>query len=473
MPVLAQRLGRHYTLLALAFPMILANISQPLLGLVDTAVLGHLGAPEYLAGTAVGAFLISQLYWLCGFFRQSMTGLSAQSKGASQQSKQFTGYWDDLTRALLFAISVGLLLVALQYPILHVLQGFTDLPPLAATSLATYFDIRIMNAPVALLNLVTIGYLVGQHRTKAVLLLQVGINCLNILLNLIFVYGFDLGVAGVAYATVIAEWSMLVWSLYWILKHTQQLTCTHWVSAPKNTLSWCIYVLRTTDLLSPTALKISAFKRIVSLNRDLFFRSLMLQCCLAFLTYQGARFGVAAAAVNAILMQFFILIALGLDGIAYAIEAMIGESHGETKDPTKISVALWRDIKISLLWSSIVGVITMLKMAIGYAFFVSMLTNQESVLNAAQPYYWVMVVLPFVAHWCYCLDGVYIGFTRGDVMRNSMFISAVFGFFGTYLVFGYLFAFTNMTLWMALLGLQTTRGLTLGWHLYHMPKASD
>src|SRR6056300_1527920 len=134
MPALAQRLGRHYTLLALAFPMILANISQPLLGLVDTAVLGHLGAPEYLAGTAVGAFLISQLYWLCGFFRQSMTGLSAQSKGASQQSKQFTGYWDDLTRALLFAISVGLLLVALQYPMLHVLQGFTDLPPLAATS---------------------------------------------------------------------------------------------------------------------------------------------------------------------------------------------------------------------------------------------------------------------------------------------------------------------------------------------------
>lgn len=473
MPVLAQRLGRHYTLLALAFPMILANISQPLLGLVDTAVLGHLGAPEYLAGTAVGAFLISQLYWLCGFFRQSMTGLSAQSKGASQQSKQFTGYWDDLTRALLFAISVGLLLVALQYPILHLLQGFTDLPPLAATSLATYFDIRIMNAPVALLNLVTIGYLVGQHRTKAVLLLQVGINCLNILLNLIFVYGFALGVAGVAYATVIAEWSMLLWSLYWILKHTQQLTTTHWVTAPKNTLSWCIYVLRTTDLLSPTALKISAFKRIVSLNRDLFFRSLMLQCCLAFLTYQGARFGVEAAAVNAILMQFFILIALGLDGIAYAIEAMIGESHGETNDPTKISVALWRDIKISLLWSSIVGVITMLKMAIGYAFFVSMLTNQESVLSAAQPYYWVMVVLPFVAHWCYCLDGVYIGFTRGDVMRNSMFISALIGFFGTYLVFGYLFAFTNMTLWIALLGLQTTRGLTLGWHLYHMPKASD
>lgn len=472
MPVLAQRLGRHYTLLALAFPMILANISQPLLGLVDTAVLGHLGAPEYLAGTAVGAFLISQLYWLCGFFRQSMTGLSAQSKGFYQQSQQFTGFWDDLIRALLFAITVGLLLVALQYPILSLLQGFTDLPPLAASSLATYFDIRIMNAPVALLNLVTIGYLVGQHRTKAVLLLQVGINCLNILLNVIFVYGFDLGVAGVAYATIIAEWSMLLWSLYWILKHTQQLTLGQWTKAPRSLFRWCFYVLRWTDLLSPTALRIGAFRRIVSLNRDLFIRSLLLQCCLAFLTYQGARFGVEAAAVNAILMQFFILVALGLDGIAYAIEAMIGESQGATKDSTKISATLWRDIKISLLWSSIIGGMTMLIMALGYPFFVTMLTNQDSILVAAAPYYWVMVVLPFVAHWCYCLDGIYIGFTRGDVMRNSMFVSAICGFFGSYFLFGYIFAFTNMTLWIALLGLQATRGFTLGWHLYCMPKAS-
>lgn len=473
MPALAQRFGRHYTLLALAFPMILANISQPLLGLVDTAVLGHLGAPEYLAGTAVGAFLIAQLYWLCGFFRQSMTGLSAQSKGMLHEARRFTGFWDDLIRAILLAVTVGVLLVCLQGPILYLLQGFTELPSLAATSLATYFDIRIINAPVALLNLVTIGYLVGQQRTKVVLLLQVGINCLNILLNLVFVYGLNWGVAGVAYATVIAEWCMFLWSMYWILQHTQKLTVSTWSTAPTPILSWCVFALRKSDLVSNEALQLHAFKRVVSLNRDLFVRALLLQCCLAFLTYQGARFGVEAAAVNAILMQFFILIALGLDGIAYAIEAMIGESQGKSSNQTKISITLWNDIKISLLWSSIVGGLTMLVMAIGYTSFVTMLTNQASIVLAAQPYYWVMVVLPFLAHWCYCLDGIYIGFTRGDVMRNSMFLSAIFGFFGVYLALGYIFAFENITLWLALLSLQTVRGLTLGWHLYHMPRVSD
>ena len=154
--------SRHRTLLAIALPMILANISQPILGLVDTAVLGHLGAPEYLAGTAVGAFLLSQLYWLCGFLRQSMTGLSAQAKGAQTES----GRLDDLARAMLIALVLGMSLIISHVGLISLILRITELPTLAAQSLDTYLSIRMLNAPIALFNLITIGYLVGQQYTR-------------------------------------------------------------------------------------------------------------------------------------------------------------------------------------------------------------------------------------------------------------------------------------------------------------------
>ncbi len=442
--------------------MILANISQPLLGLVDTAVLGHLGAPEYLAGTAVGAFIIAQLYWLCGFFRQSMTGLAAQEKGKATVSGKLQGMWDDLLRACLLAVVIGLILWLLQRPIQILLLQWTTLPALAAQSLETYFQIRIANAPIALLNLVTIGYLVGQHRTKAVMGLQIGVNALNILLNLLFVYVFAWGVAGVAYATIVAEWVMLLCSLYWILRHSlRRIHAQHPHSLPRTVKAyWQRY------LISPSALQLRSFRHVLSLNRDLFIRSIILQACLAFLTYQGARFGVEAAAVNAILMQFFVFIALGLDGVAYAIEAMIGEAKGAQDEQLSLSPKMWRDIQISLVWSTLFGLGTMLVMALGYTWFVTILTNQGSIIEATQPYYWLMVWLPFLAHWCYCLDGIYIGFTAGKVMRNSMLVSAVVGFFVVYWIATQHNGASNIDLWCALLGLQTVRGLTLGGHLY-------
>ena len=428
---------RHHTLLALALPMILANISQPILGLVDTAVLGHLGAPEYLAGTAVGAFLLSQLYWLCGFLRQSMTGLSAQSKGAGA----VTGKLDDLARAMVMALTIGLTLILMQPYLLMLILDYTDLPALAASSLDTYFTIRIFNSPIALFNLITIGYLVGQQQTKQVMWLQIGVNILNIALNFVFVYALSLGVAGVAYATVIAEWVMLIVSMMLI-----------WRATPLGTH------------LSKHWWQLASFARIVKLNSDLFLRALLLQACLAFLTYQGARYGVTEAAVNAILMQFFILTALALDGIAYAIEAMIGEQAG-ARQQRKRHHGLWRDIRVSLIWSHLFGVGLMLLMAVGFTQFVTLLTNQASVIDASQRYYWIMVILPWIAHWCYCLDGIYIGLTLGDVMRNSMLVSALVGFFAVYWLTQ---DDGNVALWYALLGLQVMRGVTLGGHLYRM-----
>lgn len=441
-------------ILILAIPMILANLSQPLLGLVDTAVLGHLDSPAFLAGAAVGAFFISQLLWICGFLRMSMTGLSAQSFGLFSAAVENTsnlhqppktpasslGRLDDLSRACIIALILGMILMLASPFWLKLLFDWTALSGLAAQSLSEYVAIRFYNVPIALLNLVLIGYLVGQQQARLVMTIQIMGNALNIALNLILAVYLNMEVKGVAYATVIAEWAMFLMALLGIYRST--ITSSH---------------LASFALLSDQWRSLNKFKRILSLNRDLFFRSILLQGCLAFVTYRGARYGVTEAAVNAILMQFFIIIALGLDGIAYAIEAVVGESEGKTDQRQR-----WRYILASIQCSTILGIMFCFIFAFGFDQILHLLTVQTTIITAAQDYYWIIVALPLIAHWCYCFDGVYIGLTRGDVMRNSMFISAIIGFLGVYVLTSH---HDNMALWFALLGLQATRGITLGWHL--------
>ena len=447
-------------LLLLALPLILANLSQPLLGLVDTAVLGHLGDAQLLAGAAVGTFLLSQIIWLLGFLRMSISGLAAQQYGAfslTQEPAQRV-WFDELARGLTCALVLGAGLYLLSAPLLAWIQSYTAMPTLAQSSLHTYFSIRVANAPVILFNLVLIGWMVGHQRTKQVMWIQIIGNLTNIVLNLTLVFGFDLSVAGLAYATVITEWLMCIASILMIYRYVrgreQVLPCSaippllHKDNIPSSSIR----------MLSPDWFRLARFYRLLSLNRDLFIRSIFLQLCLAFVTYQGARYGVEAAAINALLMQFFVIIALGLDGIANAIEALIGEAQGQSDQRQK-----WQNIGISFMWSSIFALSFAIIFALGFSDILGLLTNQTEIIMAAQPYYGLIVALPLLAHWCYCLDGIYIGLTRADVMRNSMFVSAFAGFF---LVYWMTLGLENVGLWYALLALQTMRGLTLGGHLW-------
>ena len=438
-------------LLFLALPLIMANLSQPLLGLVDTAVLGHLGDTQLLAGAAVGTFLLSQIIWLLGFLRMSISGLAAQQYGAFSltQNSAERVWFDELARGLTSALVLGGGLYLLSTPLLVWIQAVTELPNLAQSALHTYFSIRVANAPIILFNLVLIGWMVGHQRTKQVMWIQILGNLTNIVLNLILVFGFDLSVAGLAYATVITEWLMCLSSVAMIYRYVNARERHCKISVPQERA-----IIRT---LSKDWYRLSRFYQLLSLNRDLFIRSVFLQLCLAFVTYQGARYGVEAAAINALLMQFFVIIALGLDGIANAIEALIGEAQGQD-DQHK----MWHNIAISFMWSSLFALSLAILFALGYQEILGMLTNQTNIIIAAQPYYGLIVALPLLAHWCYCLDGIYIGLTRADVMRNSMFVSAFAGFF---LVYWLTLSLENLGLWYALLALQTMRGLTLGGHL--------
>ncbi len=417
----------HAQLLQLALPMILANITTPLLGLVDTAVMGHMDSSAMLAGASIGALILTQIYWVCGFLRMSTTGLSAQAKGLTNQAvlQATKVMWQGGAVALV----LGLALFTLQVPILKIGLMLADPNPQVALHTEAYFSVRVWGAPAALLNMVMIGWLVGQQRTKAVMIIQIFGNSLNVGLDLLFVLGFDWSVAGVALASVIAEYFMVIMAL--------MVAYPIWGKAKPQ----------------PAWFGKAAQKAILSLNSNILIRNLILQLCLAFLTFQGARYGQTAAAVNAILMQFFVLIALGLDGVAYAVEALVGEASGGKKQAGMKAASIR-----GLIWSSVFALLYALGFYLAGESIIRQLTDIPHLQQAAQAYLPLMVWLPIIGHWCFLFDGVFVGLTRAKAMRNTMLLSALV-YFPTWFV---LKDWGNQALWMALLAFLLARGVTLG-----------
>ncbi len=450
----------HAKLLAIAVPLILANITTPLLGLVDTAILGRMDGLHFLAGAAIGSLILTQLYWLCGFLKMSMTGLSAQSKSRSASERNKT-----LVQGCVLALLLAIMVLLFQSPFLQAGLWFAQAEANVIQSTEAYFYVRVWGAPAALINMAIIGWLIGQQKGRLILVLQVVVNLVNIAASLAFVYVFDLGVQGVAAGTLVAEYSMTVLSLYWINKHYLPL---------KVLGAW---------------LNFAAMKPLLSLNSNMLIRNLALQFTLAFVTLKGAQYGTQAAAVNAILMQFFALIALGLDGIANAVEALVGEVKGEQDNKHEASEAapkheslpenavgqtqnapdlpetsLAQQVLLGIFWSSVVALLYTLMFSFAGHFIVSLLTNQSLLVNATMEYFWLIVLLPVIAHWCFLFDGVYVGLTKGHVMRNNMLVSTLCGFLPCYFLFS---ALGNQALWIAMLVFLAARGFGLGAHFYY------
>lgn len=419
----------HKTLITLAFPMILANITTPLLGLVDTAVLGHMDSSAMLAGASVATLILTQIYWVCGFLRMSATGLSAQARGTQEHALTHSAKALWQTCAIASVLGAGLLL--LQVPVLRAGIWLAAPGSEVVQHLQAYFTVRVWGAPAAMLNLALVGWLVGQQKTRAVLYIQVVGNLLNAALDVLLVYVFDMSVAGVALASVAAEYTMMALSLWVALRHCQ-------------------------GILPEAAWFNSAARKILlKLNGNMLIRNLALQVCLAFLTLQGARLGETPAAVNAILMQFFVLIALGLDGIAYAVEALVGEAAG-AKSRRDVVAQTQR----GLVWSSLFAVAYAV---IFFAFgdgIIALLTDLPHLRHAASEYLWLMVLLPLLGHWCFLFDGVFVGLTQSAAMRDTMILSAALAYFPVWWVFA---DSGNLALWYALLSFLLARGITLGW----------
>ena len=412
--------------------MILSNITTPLLGMLDTAVIGHMNQVHYLAGASIGGLIVTQLYWICGFLRMSVTGLSAQAFGSKDK---ITGY-RILVQNLLIAGLLGVLFVLLRDAILGLGLQFSGTHGEVTQVIERYFGIRIWGAPAALSSLVLTGWLIGQQRVKAVLFIQVLGNLLNGALDIIFVFVFDWGIEGVAAASTIAEYVMVLSASWVVLGHVVKIPITS---------SW---------------FKLSALREIMQLNSAMLIRNIALQLCFAFMTFQGIRLGNEYAAVNAILMQFFVLTALGLDGIAHAAESLVGEAKGQSNHR-----AIINKTQQSLFWSLVVALIYCL----GFTFFgehiIHLMTSIEILREFAAHYLWLMAVLPLICHWCFLLDGVFVGLTRAKAMQNSMLICTIAVFLPSWY---FMQALGNKGLWYALMFFMLARGVSLGGYFFYL-----
>lgn len=423
----------------LALPMILSNITVPLLGLIDTAVIGHLDSPVYLGGVAVGATATSFLFMLLLFLRMSTTGLTAQAFGAGDKA----GLARALVQPLLIAVVAGLAFMLLRDPLSTLATRVVGGSPAVLEQAQRFIQVRWLSAPATLANLVILGWLLGvQYARAPVILLVVG-NLVNILLDLWFVIGLGWGVAGAAAATAIAEYVTLAVGLGMV---------------------WHLLRLRHITFLQLKQGLRGDMRRLLRLNRDIMLRSLLLQLCFASVTVLGARMGSDIVAVNAVLLMFLTFTAYALDGFAYAVEAVSGEAFG-AQDGDKLR-------RVWLAACRQAGLVALL-FACAYALWgrdlVALLTSLPTLQAQADRYLPWQMLLPLVGVWCYLLDGMFIGATRGREMRNSMALAAL-GFALTLLT---LPSTGNHGLWLAITVFLMLRGVTLGWIWHrHQQKGS-
>jgi len=413
-------------LFRLAWPILLSNCTIPLLGLVDTAVLGHLPDGRYLAAVALGAVVFSFMYWGFGFLRMGTTGLAAQAWGLDDRQ----GLGRIILQAFMLAILLGLALQLLR-PLAPLLLSLLDASPDAEQLAQGYVAIRLWSAPAVLAQYVVLGVAIGLGRTHVVLWLLVLGNGINILLDLILVLGLGMTVNGVALATLTAEVTAAIAGMIWLL-----LTCRE-LKIP---------------LQRPTP-DPAAFKKMLQVNADLFVRTLALLLALAFFTRQGAAQGNQVLAANAVLMQLVMLSSYLLDGFAQAVEGRFGNAFSRSHREAKQVYQAGR------LLSVITALVLTLAAWLSGEALIHLLTDLDEVRELASTYLpWLWLLLP-ISMWCYLYDGVFIGATWTAAMRTSLLISLA-----GYLVAWWLLQdYGNHGLWAAFIVFNALRGITLGW----------
>lgn len=428
-----QDMARHRAIFVLAIPMVLSNITTPLLGMVDSWVIGHLSHAWFLGGVSVGSSLINALFWLLGFLRMSTTGLTAQAYGLGDPHMQAA----TLLRASLLAWLLGLLLPLLLWPWLDLGLALTGASAQVQHYAGEYLQIRLWSAPAVLMNLVMMGWLLGMQNAKGPMLMLIFTNLINIALDWLLVLGLGWQVQGVAWASLIADYSTVLLGAKLVARQWPAMLPAAWRYGRQVFGSF------------------AAFRRLISLNRDIFLRSLCLQLCFVFMSLQGARLGDVVVAANAVLLNFLMLLAYGLDGFAYAVEAMVGRAIGQRDQR-----ALIQAIALNLFWALLLaGVFALLFGCFGEVLIGFISAIPAVVAQASELLPW-LVAMPLVAVWCFVFDGAFIGATRAREMRNSMFLAVFAGFFPVYWLCQSAGA---QALWAAMSTLMLIRGASLGW----------
>jgi MATE family multidrug resistance protein len=418
----------HRRVLKLAFPIVLANLTQPILGAVDTAVAGHLHRAADLGGVALGGLFFNFVFWGFGFLRMGTTGLVAQAFGAGDNEALRA----TVARALLLAFSIGALVLLVQSPLIRyalaAIGGSEDVQRTARV----YCAARIGSAPFALANYVVLGYLLGAQKVRIALTAQVFVNAVNVVAVLTYVYAFGWGIAGIGAATATADALGFVFGAVVL-----------WRARPRG-----LAPLRLRAIVDPHALK-----RLVAINRDIFLRTMCLLGSFGWFAHLGATQGDAILAANALLLNFQTFMAYGLDGFAHAAEALVGAAIG-----ARDRHAFQQAVKVTLLWSAIGAAAFSLVYWLGGTWIIDRLTDQQSVRSAAQTFLPWAVLSPVVSVWGFLLDGVFIGATRTRELMHAMAASLCVFLVASWLLVTPL---GNHGLWIALLVFMASRGIAL------------
>ena len=424
----AARAITHGRVLRIALPILISNATVPVLGLVDTGVVGQMGLAAPIGAVGIGAIILTAIYWIFGFLRMGTTGLASQAHGAGQTGEVAAL----LTRALIIGLSAGMILILFQRPLFDLAFLLSPASAEVETLARDYMAIRVWSGPAMIALFGVTGWMIALERTGSVLAVQVAMNGLNIVLDLWFVLGLDWGVTGVAWATFIAEWSGLALGL-WLCRGAFRVPA--WRDWPR--------------VFDPVRLR-----RMASVNRDILLRSLMLEAVFVSFLFLGSDFGDVTLAANQVLLQFLHITANALDGFAFAAEALVGQAVGR-----RDAGLLRRGAALTSLWGVIIAAGLAVVFWAGGGMIVDLLAKAPEVQDAARVYLGYMVLAPLLGVAAWMLDGIFIGATRADEMRNMMVISL-----GAYAVTAALLvpAIGNHGLWLALLVSFVARGVTLG-----------
>ena len=415
---------RDRQILQIALPSIVSNITVPLLGMIDVAIVGHMGSPVYIGAVAVGSMIFNLVYWLFGFLRMGSSGMTSQALGR----KDLTEVTRILVRSVVIALGISLLLVVLQMPMkwaAFALIGPTeDVAPFAST----YFNIVIWGAPASLALFSLMGWFIGMQNTRFPMFISIMQNVVNILASLTLVYGFGMKIEGVALGTVIAQYAGFIVAIALLLKYYGRLFPYY----------------RGERLFKD----ISAFFHV---NSDIFLRTLCLVTVNLYFTSAGARSGAVILSVNTVMMQLYLFFSYFMDGFAYAGEALGGKTYG-----AKNRVAFSETLRRLWMWMLIVTTVYTLLYIIGGRWIFSILTDEPQVIAVSDEYLWWTWLVPAAGSVAFIWDGIFIGITATRGMLVSSFISALC-FFGLYLLTEPLWG--NHGLWLAMIVYLAMRGV--------------
>jgi MATE family multidrug resistance protein len=420
-------------ILRLSIPIFFANLAIPMVGIIDTALMGNLGNLSYLSATSVAANLFSMIFWSFGFLRMGTVGMVSQAHGQNNYKEIL----NIILRNLLFVFTISLLILITQYFILNLSLKIFDLSELTQQFYTQYFEIRIYSAPGELTLYIITGLFIGLQKTKISSLAVGFFSILNIILSILFVSKYDLNIKGVAYGTlysaIITSVIFLIYTFYYLSKH----------------------VSLKIDLKE--LIDINKIKNIFDINFNIFIRTILLTFSFLWFTYLGTQIGEDYIAANTILINLVFLSAFILDAYAFSTEGMVGYSLG------KKDLSLFKTIiKNSFILSSITGLIISIIYLLANKYVINLMSDIEEIRILSSQYVIWLIILPFIASFCYQFDGIFIGVSQTKELRNAMIFSVF-----CYLIISIFLTkyFSNTGVWISLCIFMILRATSLYYYL--------